>query len=73
MADFGEIIDSTYVRSVRQDRVRTAGLSPIEYQGNPAIYHAGDVVNLPYVSGEISSIEAVGLAWSAYASGITPA
>lgn len=72
MADFGEVVDSTYVRSARQDEVRKDGFSPIQFQGNPTVYHAGDVVNLPFVSGEVSSIEAVGLAWAAYASGITP-
>jgi len=30
------------------------------------------VVNIPYGSGEVSTMEAIGLAWYAFSSGVTP-
>jgi hypothetical protein len=72
MADFGEIIDATFALSAEQVDIRKYGFSDIKYSGIPTVYHAGDVINLPYASGEISTMEAVGLAWGAFASGITP-
>jgi hypothetical protein len=72
MANFGDIIDGTFVLSEEQVEVRKYGFSPIEVSGTPTVYHVGDVVNLPYASGEISSIEAIGLAWVAFSSGVTP-
>jgi hypothetical protein len=52
--------------------VRQYGFSPITASGIPTVYHAGDVVNLPYASGEISPMDAMGLAWGAFSSGIVP-
>ena len=72
MADFGEIIDGTFFLSQEQIETRKYGFSPIKASGVPTVYHAGDVVNLPYASGEVSTMEAIGLAWGALASGITP-
>ena len=72
MANFGDIIDGTFVLSEEQVEIRKYGFSPIDASGIPTVYHVGDVVNLPYASGEISSIEAMGLAWAAFSSGITP-
>lgn len=72
MADFGEIIDGTFVLSTLQVDERKYGFSPIKASGIPTVYHPGDVVNLPYASGEISSMEALGLAWGSFSSGITP-
>jgi hypothetical protein len=69
---FGDVVESTFVLSQRQLETRQAGFSPISYQGVPITYHAGDVVNLPYEATERSTIEAVGLAWAAYAQGIVP-
>ena len=73
MADFGEIVDGTFVLSPEQVETRKYGFSDIKVSGIPTIYHAGDVVNLPYTTGETSTIEAIGLAWSAFSSGIGPA
>lgn len=73
MAGFGEIVDATFALSTEQIEVRKYGLSEIQFSGIPTVYHVGDVINLPYASGEISSMQAVGLAWGAFASGITPA
>ena len=73
MADFGEIVDGTFVLSPEQVESRKYGFSDIKASGSPTIYHAGDVVNLPYTTGETSTIEAIGLAWSAFSSGIGPA
>jgi hypothetical protein len=73
MADFGEIVDGTFVLSPEQVETRKYGFSDIKASGIPTIYHAGDVVNLPYATGETSTIEAIGLAWSAFSSGIGPA
>lgn len=73
MPNFGDIVDGTFVLSEEQVDVRKYGFSPIEASGTPVVYHVGDVVNLPYTSGEISSIEAIGLAWAAFSSGVTPA
>jgi len=72
MADFGEIVDGTFALSQEQIDIRKYGLSDIKASGIPTVYHAGDVVNLPYASGEISTCEAMGLAWGAFSSGITP-
>lgn len=72
MADFGDIVDGTFVLSPEQVEVRKYGFSDIKASGIPTVYHPGDVVNLPYASGEISSIEAVGLAWAAFSSGVRP-
>jgi len=72
MADFGEIVDGTFVLSPEQVESRKYGFSDIKVSGIPTIYHAGDVVNLPYTTGETSTIEAIGLAWSAFSSGIGP-
>lgn len=72
MPNFGDIVDSSFIYSTEQDDVRKYGFSDIQISGRPTIYRPGDVVHLPYVSGEISTIEAVGLAWSGYVNGIPP-
>lgn len=72
MTNFGDIVDGTFFLSQEQINVRQYGGSPISASGIPTVYHVGDVVNLPYASGEISPIEAMGLAWGAFASGVTP-
>lgn len=71
--NFGDVIDSNFVYSEQQINERIYGNSQVSYSGVPTVYHAGDVVHLPYVSGETSTMIAVGLAWQAYASGIGPA
>lgn len=73
MANFGDITDGTFVLSAEQQDQRKYGFSPIQSSGIPTVYHAGDVVNLPYQSGEVSTVEAIGLAWAAFSSGVTPA
>ena len=73
MADFGDVVDGTFFLSPEQVLTRKYGYSPIKASGIPTVYHAGDVVNLPYSSGEVSTMEAIGLAWGAFASGVTPA
>ena len=72
VADFGEVIETKYVLSSEQLETSAFGNSPVYYSGSPIVYSPGDVINLPYTSGELSTMEAVGLAWSAYASGIEP-
>ena len=69
---FGDIVESNFHYSEKQIATRQFGQSKIEYSGFPAIYHPGDTVNLPYGSGETSSFDAMGLAWSAYQSGLGP-
>jgi hypothetical protein len=69
---FGDVVESTFVVSKEQLAKRNRGFSPISYQGSPTVYRAGDVVNIPYEDEEISTIEAIGKAWEAFASGITP-
>lgn len=69
---FGDVVQSNFIYSIDQDDIRKYGFSDIQISGRPTIYHAGDVVHLPYASGEISTAEAVGLAWAAYASGVDP-
>jgi NADH dehydrogenase FAD-containing subunit len=71
--NFGDVVDSTFIYSAEQLDGRLYGNSEVSYQGVPTVYHVGDVVYLPYASGETSTMEAVGLAWQAYASGIGPA
>lgn len=73
MADFGDVVETKYVLSESQLNASAFGNSTVYYSGNPIVYSPGDVVNLPYSSGELSTLEAVGLAWAAYASGIEPA
>jgi hypothetical protein len=72
MANFGDVVDSNFVYSSEQLNTRIYGESTIAYSGSPTVYHVGDVVHLPYASGETSSMEAVGLAWAAFASGLGP-
>ena len=72
MTEFGDIVDGTFFLSPEQVDVRQYGFSPIKASGIPTVYHVGDVINRPYASGEISTIEAIGLAWEAYAVGILP-
>jgi hypothetical protein len=72
MADFGEVIETRYNLSEEQLATSKFGFSPVYHSGSPTVYSPGDVVNLPYVSGETSSIKALGNAWAAYASGVTP-
>lgn len=72
MADFGEIVDGSFSLSPEQVEERKYGFSEIKISGIPTVYHPGDVVNLPYASGEVSTMEAIGLAWFAFSSGITP-
>jgi len=69
MADFGDIVDGVFVLSEEQVKIRKYGFSPIKASGIPTVYHAGDVVNLPYSGGEKSSIEALGDCWAAFATG----
>lgn len=72
MAEFGDVVDGTFFLSPEQVLTRKYGYSPIKASGIPTVYHAGDVVNLPYASGEISTMEAIGLAWGSFSSGVTP-
>jgi hypothetical protein len=73
MADFGEIIETRYLLSEEQLNTSKFGFSEVYYSGSPTVYSPGDVVNLPYASGETSTINALGAAWAAYASGVGPA
>ena len=72
MADFGEVVETRYVLSEAQLEASKFGFSEVFYSGNPTVYSPGDVVNLPYATGETSSMNALGNAWAAYASGIGP-
>tara|TARA_R100001480_G_scaffold131548_1_gene128868 strand:- start:50 stop:280 length:231 start_codon:yes stop_codon:yes gene_type:complete len=69
---FGDIIETNFVYSEEQREIRKFGDSEVLVSGQPATYHAGDVVHLPYATGETSTIEAIGLAWGAFASGVLP-
>ena len=71
--NFQYIVDSNFIYSQNQDNRRKYGFSEIYYQGRPTVYHAGDVVNLPYRDSETSTMEAIGLAWAAEVSGVPPA
>jgi hypothetical protein len=73
VAEFGDVVETKYVLSPEQLGTSAFGNSTVYYSGSPIVYSPGDVVNFPYTSGELSTMEAVGLAWSAYASGIEPA
>jgi len=72
MPEFGDVVDSNFIYSQQQLDARIYGESAISYDGNPTVYHPGDVVHLPYQSGETSTMEAIGLAWAAFASGVGP-
>jgi hypothetical protein len=72
MTNFGDVVSTNFIYSQEQIDGRIYGDSEIQYSGIPTVYHAGDVVHLPYQSGELSTIEAIGLAWAAFASGIGP-
>jgi len=73
MPEFGDVVETRYVLSDAQLAASQYGFSPVYHSGSPTIYSPGDVAHLPYVSGEISTIQALGSAWAAYASGIGPA
>lgn len=70
--NFGDITDTQFIFSKAQDDLRKFGFSRIYYRGRPTVYHAGDTVNVPYKDNELSTMEAVGLAWAAYVSGVPP-
>ena len=70
---FGDVVDSNFIYSTDQRKKRKYGDIDIQVEGNPATYHAGDVVHMPYAAGETSTIEAIGLAWSGFAAGVEPA
>lgn len=72
MPEFGDVVDSNVVYSQQQIDERLYGDSSISYEGIPTVYHVGDVVHLPYQSGETSTMEAIGLAWAAFATGLGP-
>lgn len=67
---FGDIVQTNFIYSERQDDTRKFGKSNVFFGEVPATYHAGDTVHLPYASGDISSIQAVGLCWAARQSGV---
>ena len=69
---FGDVVDSSKAATEEQLTRRQYGFSSVYYDGSPTVYKPGDVVNLPYETNEYSSMEAVGLAWAAYAEGIPP-
>jgi len=73
MANFGDVVETRYVLSDAQLAASQYGFSPVYHSGSPTIYSPGDVVHLPYGSGETSTMKAMGNAWAAYASGIGPA
>jgi hypothetical protein len=73
MTDFGEIVETRYILSEEQLNASKFGFSEVFYSGSPTVYSPGDVVNLPYTTGETSTINALGAAWAAYASGVGPA
>ena len=70
---FGDVIRSAYIPSETQQKKREFGRSPVTISGIQTVYHNGDVVFLPFESGQISTIEAMGLAWAANQSGVGPA
>ena len=72
MPEFGDVVSTNVIYSQEQLDGRIYGDSDISYSGVPTVYHAGDVVHLPNASGETSTMEAIGLAWAAFASGIGP-
>lgn len=72
MAEFGDVVSTNFIYSRDQLDARVYGDSEVFYSGSPTVYHAGDVVHLPYSSGETSTMEAIGLAWAAFASGVGP-
>jgi len=73
MANFGDVVDSNFVYSQKQLDTRVYGESKIFFGDSPTVYHVGDVVHLPYVSGETSTMQAIGLAWAAFVTGTEPA
>jgi hypothetical protein len=62
MADFGEIIETRYLLSEEQLNASKFGFSEVFYSGSPTVYSPGDVVNLPYASGETATMNALGAA-----------
>jgi hypothetical protein len=73
MTNFGDVVESRYNLSDAQLAASKFGFSDVYYQGSPTVYSPGDVVHLPYASGETSTMQALGSAWAAYASGVGPA
>jgi hypothetical protein len=61
---FGDIVESAFNYSTIQRDTRKFGFSSVQLSGEPAIYHPGDVVNLPYTSGQSSTMGAYASAWT---------
>lgn len=70
--NFGDVVDSTKPASQAELDRRQYGFSEVSYEGSPTVYKTGDVVYLPYQITELSSMEAVGLAWEAYSQDLLP-
>ena len=69
---FGDVIRTSSRLTSAQLAKREFGRSEIKISGDPTRYHTGDVINQPYTSGDISAIEAMGLAWSGSVNGEIP-
>lgn len=63
MSEFKKIVERSAQDSQRQVSQRLGGYAETRYQGRGVTIHAGDVINLPYPAGELSTIEAIGQAW----------
>jgi len=72
--NFGDIVETNFIYSTEQRaKKKISATVEVQVSGKPLLCnHAGDVVHLPYGSGERSTIEAIGLAWAAFASGVLP-
>lgn len=63
MSDFKKIVERVSRDSERQQDVRLRAYADTKYEEKGTAIRAGDVINMPYPSGTVSAIEAVGSAW----------
>lgn len=63
MSDFKKIVERVAPDSARQKDVRFRAYAETKFEEQGTTIRAGDVINMPYPSGTVSAIEAVGSAW----------
>jgi hypothetical protein len=63
MSTFKKIIERSAQDSRRQEDIRLRAYADTTFNERGTNIKAGDVINMPYPSGTVSTIEALGEAW----------
>ncbi len=63
-SEYRKIVERKTLSSDRQDEIRLWGYSPVTYNNRPTVLSPGDVINMPYLPGQTSAMQALGAAWT---------